>query len=184
MLFHSIRSSKTLSYGSGKPNCVLGFSPNRVWLVTRFCSFLFLLNASVLMQYKRLTFKDSVRSGAFPTPIRFGAFTTPIRSDPVITHTPPTIVRLPWLSITFCIDFKWTTWTSNLHPSINSQPIWHYSSYHPGEWPCSVDQNRPTVLHIPELLPAPELLALLLRSCRTIVGCYAYLETDEISVCR
>ena len=36
MLFHSIRSSNTLSLGSGKLNCVLGFSANRVWLVSRF----------------------------------------------------------------------------------------------------------------------------------------------------
>ena len=34
ILFYSIPSSKTLSLGSGKPNCV--FSANRVWFVTRF----------------------------------------------------------------------------------------------------------------------------------------------------
>ena len=40
--FHSskIHSSKTLSQGSGKPNCVLVFSVNRVWLVTLFYVFL------------------------------------------------------------------------------------------------------------------------------------------------
>ena len=42
MLFHSIRSSNTLSLGSGKPNCVLGFSVNRVWLASRFYTFILL----------------------------------------------------------------------------------------------------------------------------------------------
>ena len=36
MLFHSVRSSNTLSLGLGKPNCVLEFNANRMWLVTRF----------------------------------------------------------------------------------------------------------------------------------------------------
>ena len=48
MLFHSIRSLNTLSYGSIKPNCVLGFSANRMWLFTRFYVFLFIRNASVI----------------------------------------------------------------------------------------------------------------------------------------
>ena len=37
-----IRSSNTLSLGSGKPNSVLGFSAKRVWLVTRFYIFILL----------------------------------------------------------------------------------------------------------------------------------------------
>ena len=40
MLFHSVRSFNTLSLGSGKPNCVLGFSPIRVWLVNHFYIFI------------------------------------------------------------------------------------------------------------------------------------------------
>ena len=42
MLFLSFRSFNTLSLGSGKPNCVLGFSANRVWLVSRFYNFVLL----------------------------------------------------------------------------------------------------------------------------------------------
>ena len=42
LLFHSIRSSNTLSLGFREPNCVIGFSADRVWLVTRFYIFIFL----------------------------------------------------------------------------------------------------------------------------------------------
>ena len=42
LLFHSIRSSNILSLWSDKPTCVLGFSANRVWLVTHFYIFILL----------------------------------------------------------------------------------------------------------------------------------------------
>ena len=42
MLFHSIRSSNALSLGSDKPNCILRFSANRVWLVSRLVVYMFI----------------------------------------------------------------------------------------------------------------------------------------------
>ena len=64
MPIHSIRSSNTLSLRSGKPNCVLGFSANRMWLVSRFFIFLYydIITKHGRSEYQRLPPLDYVCS--------------------------------------------------------------------------------------------------------------------------
>ena len=50
---NAVRSSNTLSLGSGKTNCVLGFSANRVWLVV--VIYLYVITKRERSQYQRLT---------------------------------------------------------------------------------------------------------------------------------